>query len=359
MKEETQNPINQNEISLKELLTRIKEWWQYLFRKKWIIITAGIIGGLLGLGYSIIKKPIYTAATTFVLENGESGSGLAAYAGIASVMGFDLGGGGGGIFQGDNIMELYRSRTMIEKTLLSKVDSFSNATLIDRYLEVTGARIKLDKNPKLRNLKFLVSEIHHPNRLRDSVMTLIIKDITTNCLGVSKPDKKLSIIKVVTRSNDELFSRRFNEELVKHVNDFYVQTKTKKSLENVSILQHKTDSVRAVMNGAIYTAVEVSDATPNLNPTRQVKRVAPLQKAQFSAETNKAVLGEMMKNLEMSKMALMKETPLIQVIDSPIYPLDKERLGKVKGILTGSFLLGFLNIVCLLFRKILKSILSE
>ncbi|MNR67400.1 hypothetical protein D3C85_1913630 [compost metagenome] len=58
-------------------------------------------------------------------------------------------------------------------------------------------------------------------------------------------------------------------------------------------------------------------------------------------------------------MALMKEAPLIQVIDLPVYPLDKERLGKAKGIIMGGFSVGFLTVIYLLFRKFLKNILSE
>lgn len=46
----------EDEISLKDLILKIKEWWQYLWSKKWIIIAAGLIGGLLGLGYAVIKN---------------------------------------------------------------------------------------------------------------------------------------------------------------------------------------------------------------------------------------------------------------------------------------------------------------
>jgi len=113
------------------------------------------------------------------------------------------------------------------------------------------------------------------------------------------------------------------------------------------------------MNGAIYSAVAVTDATPNLNPTRQVQRVAPAQRAQFSAETNKAILGSLMQNLEMSKMALMKETPLLEVIDQPVYPLSKYKFSLIKGILIGAFLTAFISIIILFvrrsYRKILKS----
>ena len=174
-----------------------------------------------------------------------------------------------------------------------------------------------------------------------------MNDLSKNYLFVSKPDKKLSTIKVDVKSNDEIFSKNFNDALVKNVNEFYVNTKTKKTLKNVNILQHKTDSVRAVMNGAIYTSAAIVDATPNLNPTRQVQRTAPSQKAQFSAESNKGIYTEMVKNLELTKMSLAKEAPLIQIIDQPIYPLPKEGLGKLKGLYTGGFLFGFFN--CFLF----------
>jgi uncharacterized protein involved in exopolysaccharide biosynthesis len=112
------------------------------------------------------------------------------------------------------------------------------------------------------------------------------------------------------------------------------------------------------MNGAIYSAASVADATPNLNPTRQVQRAAPVQRAQFSAETNKAVLGEMVKNLEMSKMALLKETPLIQVVDEPVFPLEKQVFGKIKAFIVGSLILALLAIIVIVMKKFLFSIIN-
>ena len=135
--------------------------------------------------------------------------------------------------------------------------------------------------------------------------------------------------------------------------------KQKDLLKNVAILQHKTDSVRAVMNGAIYAASKVSDATPNQNSTRMTQRVAPIQRAQFSAETNKAVLAEFLKTLEMSKANLLKETPLIQMIDYPILPLEKERIGKAKAMILGGILFGFLGIIYLIIKSFIKNINFE
>lgn len=360
--ESRQESINHqnDEISLKELILKIHDWWKYLLSKWLIIVAFGLLGAVLGLVYAILQKPVYTASTTFVLEDEKGSGGIGNLAGLASMAGIDVG-GGGGIFQGDNILSLYKSRTMLEQTLLTSVSIDGKPQLlVDRYIAFNHLRKKWEEKTALSNLKFKAHTLQTaPNRLRDSVLGEIVTDLNKNYLSVAKPDKKLSTIQVDVKAKDEVFAKAFNDALVKTVNEFYINSKTKKTLKNVQILQHKTDSVRAVMNGAIYTAVAVADATPNLNPTRQVQRVAPAQKAQFSAETNKSILAEMVKNLEMTKMALLKETPLIQVVDQPIYPLKKEKLGKLKSIVLGGILFGILTIIILTIKQFLKNILSE
>jgi hypothetical protein len=49
------------------------------------------------------------------------------------------------------------------------------------------------------------------------------------------------------------------------------------------------------------------------------------------------LLTELVKQSELAKVTLRKETPLIQIIDRPILPLAKERFGKAKGIVLGGF----------------------
>jgi Chain length determinant protein len=366
MATESQQNVNaqDDEISLKELIHKIREWWRYLLSKWMIILFFGLLGGALGFAYAYYKKPIYTATTTFVLEDEKGGGGLGNLAGLASMAGVDLGGGGGGIFQGDNILGLYKSRSMLEQTLMSNVDiDGKRQLLVDYYIQFNQLRKDWAENPDLTKLKFKSDTLPDggivikPNRLRDSVLSVIVDDINKNYLTVAKPDKKLSTIQVDVKAKNEVFAKSFNDALVKNVNEFYIRTKTKKTLENVLILQYKTDSVRKVMNGAIYSAVAVADATPNLNPTRQVQRVVPAQRAQFSAESSKAIYTEMVKNLEMTKMSLLKETPLLEVIDQPIYPLKIEKFGKLKGIVIGGLLFGFLTALFLVFKYVVNKIL--
>lgn len=350
------------EITIKEVILDFRRWIKFLWSKKWTILVAGILGGLLGLCYAFVKVPLYTASTTFVVESSDSKGGLGRLAGMAAVAGIDLGGDAGGLFQGDNIMELYKSRRMLVQALLSKIHPDSNELLIDRYLLYSGIKENWEERPDLLKLNFgqdptTLSPLE--NRLRDSVLTSLSNDIRKNALVIDRLDKKLSVLKVDITSPDEMFSKVFNESLVKQVNDFYIKTKTKKFTDNIRILQQKVDSVRAVMKGSIYSAAMVSDATPNLNPTRQVQRIAPTQEAQFSAEANKAVLSQLLQNLELTKMTLLQEQPLIQLVDRPVYPLKVSRLGKIKGFIIGGLIFGFLAVGTLVISKWYRNMMAE
>lgn len=354
--------IDEEEVSVKDLIISLQGWIAYLGSKWLILLVAGILGGALGLWYSFIKAPEYTATTTFVVDSGDGQSRLSQYAGMAAMVGINLGGGGGGLFQGDNILELYKSRSMLEQTLLSPIAPDSSELLIERYIAYNKLDEAWAEDPVLASINFRTdrNEIDASSlRVRDSVITNIVKSINDNLLQVTKPDKTLSIIQVKVTSPDEVFSKSFNETLVRRVNEFYIQTKTKKSTDNIAILEAKVDSVRAVMTGAIYSASRVADATPHLNPTRQTQRTAPSQQAQFSAETNKAILSQLVQNLEVARMAQLQEQPLIQLVDTPVYPLPVARVGKAKGMIIGGFLLGFLTLLALIGMKWYQDVMRE
>lgn len=348
-----------SEISIKEIFLLGESYYKNLLSNWLLILSFALLGGILGLAYAFWKKPVYTATTTFVLESGDSPGSFGQYAGIASMIGLDLN-TGGGIFQGNNILELYRSRSMIEKTLLSTVPFRGRKImLIDRYLMFTKAREEWVKNKQLHGLKFRpdwqnLSEAQM--RIQDSLLQVIAADINRRHLMVHKVDKN-SLIRVEVNAEDEFFAKAFNDMIVANVNDFYVQTKTRKSTSNIKILQAKTDSIRQNMDSEIFKAAAIADATPNLNATRLMQRNAPIQRSQYGAEANRAILGEMMKNLELSKMSLLRETPLIQVVDYPKFPLHRSIPGKVTSFIKGMILFGFLVIVVLLARRMFQDIM--
>jgi uncharacterized protein involved in exopolysaccharide biosynthesis len=359
--DQEKNLNNSDEISLKELILKIQEWWKFLLSKSVIILIAGIIGGAIGLTYSYLKKPIYKAELSFALQDEKSGGGgLSSALGLASQFGIDLGGGSaGGEFSGDNLLELMKSRSMVEKTLLTTVNiKGKNETLAELYIDFNSLHQKWEGKDGLENLHYLTGTDRSMFTLKqDSILGVLHKDLIKDNLTVDKVDKKLSIISLNVSSTNELFSKYFTEVLTKVVSDFYIQTKTQKAAKNVAVLQKQTDSVRRELNSAISGVASSIDAAPNANPSLQTLRV-PAQRRQVDVQANTAILSELVKNLELAKMSLLQETPLIQVIDRPILPLEKERVGKFKGILIGGLLCGFLMIIYLSIKRVWRAIMN-
>lgn len=349
--------VQSDEISLKELILKIREWCRYLLTKWKIILMVGIVGGALGFTYAFFKKPVYTATCTFVLDEGKSGGGLGQYAGLAAMAGISIGGGASdGLFQGDNIIELYKSRRMLQKTLLSYGEfDGKKDLLINRYIQINRLREAWIGKANLRDLSFNIP-VEQFARVNDSVMTVIIGDIKKRYLSVSKPDKKLSILAVDVKSEDEQFAKSFNDAVVANVNRFYVETKTKKATDNLKILQHQADSVRAVLNASIGGTASAIDANPNANMALQILRV-PSQRKQIDVQASTAIYVEITKNLETAKLSSRHEAPLIHIVDEPVYPLQKDSVGKLKGVIVGVLLLGLISCLALLSNYIFKSIL--
>jgi hypothetical protein len=347
-----ENPSD--EISLKELIEKGQEWYNYLLSQWKIIVLAGVIGAALGLTYSIIKKPIYTATLSFALEDEKSG-GLGGALGLASSFGIDLGGGGGSVFTGSNLTELFKSRSMVEQTLLSPVTSNGKViSLAEMYIENQGWRAEWNDDSNYKSIQFSPKvDREILTRVHDSILGVIYTDLSKNGLTVGQKDKKVDIITIDVTSTDELFSKYFTESLVTEVSDFYIQTKSKKSRENMLILERQTDSIRRELNGAITGVAAANDNTFGLNPAMNVRRV-PSARRQVDVQANTAILTELVKQTELAKVTLRKETPLIQIIDRPIFPLKKEKFSKVKGVLLGGFLAGFLSLIGLMCKRFFK-----
>jgi uncharacterized protein involved in exopolysaccharide biosynthesis len=352
---------NNDEISLKELIQKIKEWVSYLKTKWKIILLVSTLGASIGIVYALFQKPTYKAVLTFALEEDKGGGGgLGGAMGLASTFGIDLGSSGGGAFAGSNLMELMKSRLLVEKTLLNPVvvkgDTLS---LAEYYIQINELREKWNKKPELKNIQFLPNADRTEFSLQqDSILQTIFKSLTDlKSLTISQKDKKVSITNIEVISENEQFAKVFCENLAKETSEFYVETKSKKARLNTEILQKQTDSIRNELNNAITGVAAASDNVYNLNPALNVKS-SPGKRRQIDVQANTAILTQLVAQLEMSKVTLRKETPLIQVIDCPILPLEKEKVGKLKSLILGGFLAGFLTVLYLIFSNLYKKIIA-
>ncbi len=320
--------MEEKEVTLKEIIDKLKYYILLIIRKWKVVLPVVILGSILGFAYSFTKQNIYTAKLSFALEEKSAqGSNIGA---IASQFGINIGGGAeGGVFVGDNIIELMKSKLIIEQTLFNEVNlGDSNELLINYYTSHL-----LNKKDKFYNYKFIKNT--QSNRQSDSLLLNITKKIIKEHLVITKPDKKLNIIEVSFKSTSEKFSKYFCEAVVKNVSEFYIETKVGKVKNNITLLEQKVDSVKFELNSAIYGRAKFSDQ--NIGLIRQSAAV-PKIKQEMNVQILSTMYTELVKNLELSKITLMREEPLIQIIDVPKYPLDVEKSSKSLNTILGAFL---------------------
>lgn len=351
-----------DDVSLRELILKGKEWVTYL-KSKWLIIfLVGLLCAIIGYFYAFRQKPIYTAALSFALEEDKpNGGGLAGALGIASSLGIDLGGGAGGAFSGANLLELMKSRTLVEKALLQPIlVNGKTQSLADYYMTFTEINKGWVDKPELKNIQFnpTVGRSNFTIQ-KDSILGILYQQIAGEGGGfsVSQKDKKISIITIEVKSTNELFAKYFTETIARVVSDFYIDTKSKKAKLNYEILQKQTDSVRNELNTAITGVAVANDNTYNLNPALNVHRTPSIRR-QVDVQANTAILTQLVANLEMAKVSLRKETPLIQIIDSPILPLQKDRPSKLKYLLVGGFLGVMISTFFLVLQKLWERLMQ-
>lgn len=355
-----QKHIVDDKVTFGEIIEGLMAWSRVFLGRKLFILAVTLIGVALGIAASLIKKPVYVADTTFVLEGSDLTS-LGNISGLASMIGLNIGslGSESGLFKGDNIMELYKSQSMLDAALLSPFDSKDTSyLLVKRYIDFNKLESKWKRKVDFAKLDFNQPRDHFSVQ-QDSVLREISKLIRKKNLAVEKPDRKLNIIKVSIVSKDEPFSKVFNETLVEKVNQFYKETKTKKTAENLLILQSQADSVRAVLDQSLRAYARSQDQVPNPNPLLQQGTVETRSR-QADIQASAAVYQEVVKNLEIAKISHRNNTPLIQIIDMPRYPLEESKIKLKEGIVVGAmvFFLGALFYVYLqtLFRRHTNSV---
>ncbi len=354
MSELQQQAPASDEISLKELILKGKDWFTYLWGYKWIILLVAALGGGLGFTYAkYLTKPTYTSQVTFAMES-KAGGGASALGGLASSLGLgDIGGASqSGMFGGENILMLMKSNRIIHEALKEPLEELKGNHLLNAYLNN-----HFEKAIKEKKIKLFPKEIDTLSftRNQDSVLLLVTKSIREEQLLADRADKKNTIIKLEVKDENEYWAYLFSKMLVKHAIDLYMDIKVGKLIATEQELTRKRDSIRGMLDGSITTLAYETD----LNSHTPLMRYKTNQaKKQIDVEVLKTMYGNIIQNLEMTKFQRSQEEPIIEIIDEPILPLSMEKFGKAKGMVMGGFLAGFLIFGWLVIKRFLKTIMN-
>ena len=352
------NMPKEEKISLKNVFQGFKEWLVYIMDQRKKIVYGTLITLVLPFSYNYLKPPVYYANTSFVLENDASAS-LGGLSSLASMSGINTSSlmSASNLFQIDNIQELYRSNNMLKQALLEEVTvNGKTQKLIDYFAVAQNLEKKWIKEKVY--LKDFYKDKKLYSRAQDSVLKEAIKLIEKDFLIVAKPNRNTSILNVGFKHKDEAFAKIFNEVLVNKVNSFYYKTQTKKTAFNLNVLQVQTDSVKRLLDMSFLALAEIDQNIPNLNPLVKTAKV-PYQKAMANLQANQAIYLEVVKQLELAKVAHRNKTPLIQIIDKPSFPLENNRWTFLDILILGIFGGGAFIVLLLSLQRIIRQALEE
>lgn len=343
------------EVSFQDIFSKMKKALRFSLRRWWWLVIAGLAGGAIGARYAATKPETYTARLSFILEEGKTGGGLSA---LAGQFGFDLGGigAGSGPLSADNVSLFLKSSTLTAETLLTPYDSAGNKSLADKYAEVNELKTqwKDDKNIA-QEVSFPANSAAPFTRLQDSLLQVLIDRITKYDIGIGKPDRKASFIEVSTTMRDERLSQFYCERLVKSALNRYIEIKTNRQATNVNRLQRRADSIYALLNRKTYSAAAAQQQILDINPALQSTVTAPTEVIGRDKAMLTAIYGEIVKNLEISKVALNQETPVMQIIDDVRLPLKRNRTSRLVTSVAGAFVLVSLAFAFLIGSYLLLS----
>ena len=343
-----------DEIQLKDILIKLSVYKTYLFSKKFTIIIVSGLFCVLAIVFAASSDREYTAELTFVVEDQAKGAGaLGAMTGMASQFGLDIGGSSSTTFSQNNILEFLKSRGVVEATLMqNRIVNKNEDLLIEHYLHINEIKDLWKEDGNLTPVSFhgILTQDN------DSVSGFVWKSIIENKLVVELKSDKANIVNLTYKSVNDEFAKMFVETLIEQMSKMYISHQTAQASNTLIFLNNRADSVFMELEIAEEEFAKVKDINQRIvKASGRLKELKLMRRV----EVLNAMYLEIVKNLELSKLTLLNQTPIIQIIDKPILPLKLEEKSKIVSALLGLFLGVFLSLIFFVFRKLFKDALLE
>lgn len=297
-------------------------------------------------------SPVYTAELTFMLNEDEGGGGMG---GVSAILGqFGLGGGGGGKFNLEKMLQLAKSRRIIQDALFEKVKIAGKTDyLANHVIEIYDYHENwVEDSTGLANFLFVRDSIVAFDRIENTVLKKIHQRIiggegTSGLLG-SSISEDTGILAMSSTTIREELSIVLTKTVYDKLSDFYISKSIERQKVTFNIIKNKADSLQNTLNAAQSRLLRFQDANRGLTLLRY-----EAEKIRLQQEIQKLIVayGESYKQLEIADFSLRNGTPVVQVIDLPVAPIRPKQESKIKAIIIGCLLGVFLGVLLIIGRK--------
>jgi len=154
---------------------------------------------------------------------------------------------------------------------------------------------------------------------------------------------------------NEVLAKEYCERLVRVAVERYINVKTLRQKNTVDNLQSRVDSIANLLSRktASSAALQTSASTMDINPLYKSGAAIATETTVRDKTMLATIFASVTQNLEMAKFTLSQETPVIQKVDSPLFPLTVNKVSKLKNVITFSLIFSFLIVILVIVKRMI------
>lgn len=347
--------MDNNEISLKDLILIIKEYCYEIINNWWIVILGSIIlSGI--LCFKAIKTPgTYPAETKFLVEGNESGGGISGILGSL------------GIRRGDNksnpfkIIEVGLSKKMAKKILFEKSQCDGGLianNIIEKYdLDSKWAESEI----QFENFKFTTSNEKEFQDIDRKAFLRLVKVIFGTQLN-----RDDALIRIFRNEDSGIFKYSVNTEyeclslsLISSAYDnlrkIFEEELLKDKLQTLKVFENKRDSLKQILDSRVKQYAVFQDQSRGLI-SKEVEYQADRLLIEIEGLTS--AYTQVVQNYELTDITVRDSKPTFLIIDKPYPPLGRAGPSIILNIIIGIVLGCFISITFIIGRRFYRDIMK-
>lgn len=336
-----------DEVSIDEFLLSIKYWLQKISKNWKLFSVMCILCCLISFSWRYYQQPTYTAALTLMLSD-DGGSSLGGMSAILGQFGLPI---SSGKYNIDKLIEISRSRVIMEKV-------FFNKSLVNGKEGILGNHLielyKITPNSSDSNNLILLdpnTTSLAQNQLLKHLYELIVGGSNKDGLITTEYGRDHYIMNFSFTSLDENLSISFLKEHFKELKRFYINKTVEKQKQTFDIIKAKRDSLYNDLSRTEFELASLKDKSQSSFRNTNNIRLAELSTKSLVLKTAYVKSEE---NLALVDLTLKDKTPLIQLIDDPVSPITPNSISLIRTLFIGLSFGVLLSSLILLFQYFRK-----
>jgi len=344
--------LKDTNYDLRDFILMVKNYFYYYLRKSWFILLCTLIFTTAAAYYVKSYKSFYTAKAVF-MTNSDSGSPLGGIMQLAGRFGFST---GNREIDCEKIVELLGTRNLVLNAMMTEKEvNGKKDLLINLYEEMMAG--ESDNNDTLHHLqkKSIDSLTYKDNIIATRVYNHVIKK------QLRSSSSKNGLVSVTFSCPDQFFATAFVNTLMDNTVDFYVRKKVEQQQFAFNYIKKQVDSLKTRLNNKEYQLSKWYDNRYRDLKAGSMGATEYIDKVDLDREVEilSIAYAEGLKNMELARMNLIGNTPVIQILDRPLIPLEEQK-PFLKTFLMYGILFGlFFSVVLLTFYKLIVDALKS